>query len=964
MDAVVPDEWASRPVVRAEFRGEGPLTAPLTWGQQVMWRANALSGSNHRFMNLRRALPVSDRVDADLATATRAVGALVARHASLRTRVQPYRDGLIQEAAAVGVLPLLVVAGEGDGSAQATATADLFGDVAFDHAEEWPVRAAVVLVDDRVRQIVLVFSHSTVDAHAVDVVLRDLRLLLVRGAIAVPAGAQSVQVGLRQQGPDRLRSARAVAYWLREFPRVHPLDLPTVGPGLEPRLPRGVLVSSALERAVRLVAARHRVTTSTALLTAMTALTVRGRDPGPCGFFPMSHNRFRPDFTQTVANIGQIGFGVVDLTGRPSFGELSSRVWKASLSAYRNAYYDTADLRRGFTDLGYEYGTVFLPYHYFNDVRLPGGEGGPLPTVSEAQLRAETAHSTYGWTAGLDVASWHLLAHVVDEPGALGVTLSADSRFVARDTVHQFLRDLEELMVRAAFADVPWPWRPTSDPVGPTPDPVAPVPPRPTPDADQLRYAPFAGGMDRTGPLTWGQRAMWRAVVEFESTERSVLNLRRTLPLSPRAGVDVDRAVAALGSLVGRHESLRTRVRVGDGDLCQVASARGDLPVTVRTAEPGTDPDGRAAARTLAADLGDPPFDHAAGWPLRAALVVVDGLVRQVVVVFSHSTVDFHAAELVLRDLRITLLRGAPATTPALQSLDVALRESGTAQRRSRRAVAHWMRQFRRLPEGMFETVEPGEEPRYRRGSLVSTVIDPAVRAIAARHGVTTATVLLAATAAVVTASTRREVCGLFAMSNNRFLPEYAPAVSKLNQLGICLIDLADRPDFAGVLARTRAASLEAYRHAYYDPRDLAQAFTDLGYDYGTALAPFCYFNDIRIPTGVPETGGSGVGDAEGPGPDPTALRAARSGSVFTWSESLERFAWRCRLQVVDAPGAVELVVTADTRHLSAHRAEGLVRAVEGLLVEAAVGDVPWPWCPPDDPGTDRKIPFPTAVRP
>ncbi|KXK61573.1 hypothetical protein AWW66_12975 [Micromonospora rosaria] len=1046
-----------------------------------MWRANALSRSNHLFMNLRRTLAVSERVAADLASVTRAVGALVARHASLRTRVRPGGDGLRQETAPAGAMPLLVVPGEGDGHEAAQATATRLGDVAFDHADEWPVRIALVLVADRVRQIVLVFSHSTVDAHAVDIVLRDLRLLLLRGALRTPAGPQSVRVAQDQQGVDQRRSQRAIEYWLREYHRLPRHDLPVVGPELTPRLHRGVLVSPALDRAARLVAARHQVTTSTVLLAGLTALTVRDREPGPCGFFPMAHNRFRPDYAQAVANIGQIGFGVVDLSGRPTFADLLPRVWQSALDAYRHAYYDAAALRRAFTDLGYDYGSAFLPYHYFNDVRLAGGEAGAHPTgETEAGLRAATQRSTFSWVRGLDRASWHLLAHVVDEPGAVGVTLSVDTRHVLPDDVEPFLRDLEELLVRAAFRDVPWPWSPRPPRPGsaagvdagsdasppPTPPSAgsAPAPPRPAasaaggpgfsapaaggsgpavpdhveprsagpepaapgpagpepagpatvespvagpngagpdgvgpdgagpdgagPDgveaggagtvaapgwtggpvparwadgppvvtapvgsgatrtvptgpvgfgADEPVYAPFAGGTARTGPLTWGQRAMWRAVVEFESPERSVLNLRRSLTLSRRAAVDVPRAVRALGDLVGRHESLRTRIRVRDGELCQVAEAEGRLPISVWTADAATDPDGGATARTLAEEIGDPPFDHAAHWPMRAALVVVDGLVRHVVVVFSHSTVDFHAAELVLRDLRMLLLRGRCPTAPGLQSLDVAERERTIEQRRCDRAVAYWSRQFGRLPVATVEPAGAVPTPRYRRGSLVSTAIDPAARLVAARHRVTTSTVLLAATAAVIAGTGGQEVCGIFSMANNRFQPEYATAISKLNQLGFCLVDLADRPDFAEVLARTGRAALDGYRHAYYDPRAMEKGFADIGHDYGTALAPFCFFNDIRLPVGA---------EPDPAGPDEPALRAAATRSAFTWLNPLDRFAWRCRIQVVDAPGAVELVITADTRYLPPDRAERLLRAVEELLVEAAFREVPWPWLP------------------
>ncbi|MFI6229744.1 condensation domain-containing protein [Micromonospora echinospora] len=461
---------------------------------------------------------------------------------------------------------------------------------------------------------------------------------------------------------------------------------------------------------------------------------------------------------------------------------------------------------------------------------------------------------------------------------------------------------------------------------------------------EEVAYADFHGGRAVTGPLTWGQRAMWRAVVEFESTRHSFLNLRRTLAVSRRAGVDPARAVRALAALVGRHESLRTRVRPSDGELRQVAAAEGRLPVLVHTVPAaGADPDGQMAAGTLAARFGDPRFDHAAEWPLRAAVVVVDGLVRQVVVVFSHSTVDFHATETVLRDLRMLLLRGAAPTPRGLQSLDVAEREQQVERRRSDRAVAYWLRQFPTLGVGSFaEPVAAGLTPRYRRGVLTSPAIHHAARLLAARHRTSSSTVLLAATAAALHASGGPEAgggpeakavgrvgggpeaVGIFTMANNRFQPEYDTAISKLNQIGLCRVDLTGPPDFAELLRRARQASLDGYRHAYYDPLALAQAFADHGYDYGTALAPFCYLNDIRLPHDVP---------SDVAGPNESTLGTAGS---FHWLEELDRFAWRCRIQVMDAPDAVELAVTADTVHLPPARAERLLRDIEDRLVRAA----------------------------
>ncbi|MFI6229743.1 condensation domain-containing protein [Micromonospora echinospora] len=461
-DAVVPAEWATETLALAEFGGGRTETAPTTWAQGVMFRAAARSGSNHRFLNLRRTVPVSGRVRADLAAVTRVLGALVSRHGSLRTRVRSVDGEFRQETAAAGQLPLLVVPGAGDGVAAAGVVAERLADVAFDHATEWPLRVALVTVDDRVRQIVIVFSHSTVDAYGVEVVLRDLRLLLLRGEIATPPGPQSAQVARDQHGPDQDGSARAVEHWGRALAQLpHPPMTPT-HPELTPRLRRATLVSPAADRAARLLAARHRVSVSAVLLAATTALAA-GRDGSSvCGLFTMAHNRFRAEYTDAVANLGQIGMCVVDLGDRPGFTELLPRIWRGALAAYRHAYYDPVALRHRLLADGHDPNTAFLPYYYFNDVRLAGGSGGMSPTVTESDLRATMAESTFHWIDGMARAAWHRLVHVVDEPGAVGVTVSVDTRFVPVESVEPYLRDLEDLLVTAVFREVAWPWTPSS----------------------------------------------------------------------------------------------------------------------------------------------------------------------------------------------------------------------------------------------------------------------------------------------------------------------------------------------------------------------------------------------------------------------------------------------------------------------------------------------------------------------
>ena len=214
--------------------------------------------------------------------------------------------------------------------------------------------------------------------------------------------------------------------------------------------------------------ARHRVSASAVLLAGTTAVATAGTGRNACGLFTMAHNRFRAGYDGAVANLGQIGFCVLDLTGRPSFDEVLARVWRASLAGYRHSYYDPARLRRGFEDQGYEYPEVFLPHYYFNDVRLPGDVDADGPAaVTESALRAAAQRSTFAWTRGLEQSSWRQLTHVVDEPGGVGITLSLDTRFQPPEAAEPLLRGLEALLVEAAFREVSWPWSPApSSPIG------------------------------------------------------------------------------------------------------------------------------------------------------------------------------------------------------------------------------------------------------------------------------------------------------------------------------------------------------------------------------------------------------------------------------------------------------------------------------------------------------------------
>jgi hypothetical protein len=442
----------------------------------------------------------------------------------------------------------------------------------------------------------------------------------------------------------------------------------------------------------------------------------------------------------------------------------------------------------------------------------------------------------------------------------------------------------------------------------------------------------------RSAPLTYGQRALWMAF-QHRGREQVLISLRRGLPMPRRASSDVASVLQALSKLMLRHDSLRTRLRTVDGEHLQVVAGSGELPVQlIRVGD--DDPAEIAGAVALVTEqLAGVAFDHAEEWPQRIALVLTGDQVRHIVVVFSHTTVDFQAAEIVLRDLRVLLTRGSIAAPAGFQSADVAASENTDHhRRRAQRVAAHWVNGYGRLPKDTIPVAGPALTPRFQRAVLVSAAADTAIRMIAIEHRVTSTTVLLTAAVAVLSrwsGDNGNDVVGIYTMVNNRAHDGYADAIAKLNQLGLMVVDVADRPSFAELLPRTWQVALGAYRHAYYDPGMIAAVFAEAGFPYGVGVNPHSYLNDIRLSTDT-DLFGRATGEAD--------LRSALEKSTLTWSEGLHQFTWRTRLEIVDMPGALGLALTADTGHLPPESIERFLRDLDRLLTEAACRDVPWPW--------------------
>lgn len=440
---------------------------------------------------------------------------------------------------------------------------------------------------------------------------------------------------------------------------------------------------------------------------------------------------------------------------------------------------------------------------------------------------------------------------------------------------------------------------------------------------------PFTGDRAGTGPLTWGQRAIWHAIGRTVPNDH-YFNLDRVVDLGPRT-VPVDDALAAVAALLARHEALRTRLELSGGVPGQLLAAGGTLDVHV--VDGGADP---AAAALRARDLlAGTAFDYRAEWPLRVALVTTGvttgpGQVSHLVLVLCHLATDGHGAEVLARDLRLLALRGnrglrAPETTPLGLAEE---QHSPEGHRRGAAALSYWAEQFARIPASMFAVpVAPPRSPRYWTGRIVSTALSGAVDALAAQHGVSGSTVLLTAAGALAAAAGGHPTTAVMPIVGNRFTTGHRDLVSTLSQDGLFVLDV-DRPTFGALLRPGWQAALRGYRAAAYDPAGWDAMLADAAAARGEPVHPYTCFNDMRLVEARPAR-------------TATELRALQRDTRVDFPATQERVACRYCLHVTADAGALVVTLTADTAYLPPAAIEGQLRAIEELLVRAAAHDVP-----------------------
>jgi amino acid adenylation domain-containing protein len=442
--APVPIVHTDTGAVRAPFAGADSGDAPLTWGQQAMWRPLQWFGEASADFNIKRVLRLGRPVPVSAAVA--AWTELVLRHQVLRTLVTDDGTGPRQRVQASGDYPLELQEGDADETAVVLAKA------AFDLTAEWPVRVALLTADGQVAAFAVAASHAVLDGWAVELILAECRELLESDQPLPTVGWQPLDQAAYEESPaGQRRAEQALAFWRGRLPEA-PQRL-FAGPDLDGgELPivRWRMESTAIAAAAAALAQRTGTSSSTVLLaaTGLVLGAASGRDDVVLKL--IAGNRYTPRQKELAAQAAQDAIYVFRPGGRDVLAAVT-RCYRDSTESYFHATYPPDDL----AELLRTAGAGRDLSAFFNDARM-GRDWEP--TLPDAPTRADLDRLRSATTVEQDAAlAKHDMTFYVHVPylaEGCAVNFLADTRKLSPAACLRVLRGIETLLCEAVLREV------------------------------------------------------------------------------------------------------------------------------------------------------------------------------------------------------------------------------------------------------------------------------------------------------------------------------------------------------------------------------------------------------------------------------------------------------------------------------------------------------------------------------
>jgi amino acid adenylation domain-containing protein len=341
--------------------------------------------------------------------------------------------------------------------------------------------------------------------------------------------------------------------------------------------------------------------------------------------------------------------------------------------------------------------------------------------------------------------------------------------------------------------------------------------------AELARAAPAAidpiAPADRSAPLplSHSQQRLWY-VTRIDAQAGAAYHLPAALRL--RGALDRIALQRALDRIAARHESLRARFIVVDGQPCQRIEPAHGVALGYRELDGLGDNALRALCRAEAAA----PFDLARDPPLRVQLLRLAQDEHVLLVTMHHIVSDGWSLSVLAHEfsaLYRAFRHGEPDPLPALpvQYADYAAWQRRRLQGEALQAqLTYWVGRLRDAPPLIgLATDRPRPPQQDYRGASVDVGLDETLTrelgALAQRHGVTLYMTVLAAWAAVLARFGGQPQVVLGSAVAGRDRAELEPLIGFFVNAQALRFDIDDGLDVAGLLVEARQVALQAQQH-------------------------------------------------------------------------------------------------------------------------------------------------------
>lgn len=280
--------------------------------------------------------------------------------------------------------------------------------------------------------------------------------------------------------------------------------------------------------------------------------------------------------------------------------------------------------------------------------------------------------------------------------------------------------------------------------------------------------------------------------------------------------------------LVRRHETLRTRFLVVDGQPLQAISPSLSIPLPLVDLRNLDSPEQETQLRQIATAAAQQPFDLATGPLLRVKLLQLDDAEYVLLLNLHHIVADGWSIGVLVRELGILYKAFASGKEPILPELPIQyadfaqwqrewLQGVGTGDSPLQTQLAYWQQQL----AGISVLNLPADRPRpavpsYKGAKQVlelSPSLSQALEALSYHEGVTLFMTMLAAFETLLYRYTQQEDIAIGSPIANRNRSQLEGLVGFFVNSLVLRTDCSGQPTFRELLRRVREVTLGAYAH-------------------------------------------------------------------------------------------------------------------------------------------------------